>query len=69
MAKDLYGIISKGQGSFDLPFPQDGSDDAFLKRVIQPIYNVIQKVCAQMLYGVLFFAKCSLTLFIYFMFG
>ncbi|KAM3317938.1 hypothetical protein ACQJBY_035582 [Aegilops geniculata] len=43
MAKDLYGIISKGQGSFDLPFPQDGSDDAFLNRVIQPIYNVIQK--------------------------
>ncbi|EMS45678.1 hypothetical protein TRIUR3_09588 [Triticum urartu] len=40
MARDLYGIISS---SFDPLFRPDGRDDAFLKLVIQPIYNVIRK--------------------------
>ncbi|KAF7081798.1 hypothetical protein CFC21_085704 [Triticum aestivum] len=40
MARDLYGIMSS---SFDPLFRPDGRDDAFLKLVIQPIYNVIQK--------------------------
>uniref|UniRef100_A0ACD5VR14 Uncharacterized protein n=1 Tax=Avena sativa TaxID=4498 RepID=A0ACD5VR14_AVESA len=42
MARDLYDIISdRREGSFDPPFRREGSDDAFLQLVIQPIYNVI----------------------------
>lgn len=42
MARDLYAIISdRKEGSFDPPFRREGSDDAFLQLVIQPIYSVI----------------------------
>ncbi|PNT72150.1 hypothetical protein BRADI_2g40441v3 [Brachypodium distachyon] len=47
MARDLYDIISdKSEGSFDPPFRREGSDDAFLQLVIQPIYSIIQKEAA-----------------------
>uniref|UniRef100_M8C0S0 1,3-beta-glucan synthase n=1 Tax=Aegilops tauschii TaxID=37682 RepID=M8C0S0_AEGTA len=42
MARDLYDIISdRREGFFEPPFQREGSDDAFLQLVIQPIYNVI----------------------------
>ncbi|XP_051207595.1 callose synthase 7 [Lolium perenne] len=42
MARDLYAIISdRKEGPFDPPFRREGSDDAFLQLVIQPIYSVI----------------------------
>ncbi|CAM0881256.1 unnamed protein product [Alopecurus aequalis] len=42
MARDLYDIISDTRERFfDPPFRREGSDDAFLQLVIQPIYNVI----------------------------
>ncbi|PWZ30892.1 hypothetical protein Zm00014a_004348 [Zea mays] len=44
MARDLHDIISDtSQGSFEPPFQGEGSDDAFLQLVIQPIYSVMQK--------------------------
>ncbi|KAK3164457.1 hypothetical protein QOZ80_1AG0018870 [Eleusine coracana subsp. coracana] len=44
MARDLYEIISdRRQGYFEPPFRREGSDDAFLQLVIQPIYNVMLK--------------------------
>ncbi|CAL4956327.1 unnamed protein product [Urochloa decumbens] len=44
MARDLHDIISdRRQGLFDPPFQREGSDDAFLQLVIQPIYSVMQK--------------------------
>jgi len=47
MARDLHDIISdRREGSFDPPFQREGSDDAFLQLVIQPIYSVMQKVFA-----------------------
>ncbi|RLN23905.1 callose synthase 7-like [Panicum miliaceum] len=48
MARDLHDIISdRREGLFDPPFQQEGSDDAFLQLVIQPIYSVMQKMFAQ----------------------
>ncbi|OEL25066.1 Callose synthase 7 [Dichanthelium oligosanthes] len=48
MARDLHDIISdRREGYFDPPFQREGSDDAFLQLVIQPIYNVMQKMFAQ----------------------
>lgn len=49
MANDLNDIIFDG-GDFDPPFRREGNDDAFLQLIIQPIYDVIEKVCAPMLY-------------------
>jgi hypothetical protein len=47
MARDLHDIISdRREGFFDPPFQREGSDDAFLQLVIQPIYSVMQKVFA-----------------------
>ncbi|TVU33963.1 hypothetical protein EJB05_15782, partial [Eragrostis curvula] len=44
MARDLYDIISdRSQDYFEPPFRREGSDDAFLQLVIQPIYNVMLK--------------------------
>jgi callose synthase len=49
MARDLHDIISDtSQGSFEPPFQGEGSDDAFLQLVIQPIYSVMQKVFSHM---------------------
>jgi hypothetical protein len=60
MARDLYAIISdRKEGPFDPPFRREGSDDAFLQLVIQPIYSVIHNVSTQMSY-IAFLAKCSL---------
>lgn len=50
MARDLYDIISDRRQDFDPPFRREGSDDAFLQLVIQPIYSVMKQVCADMLY-------------------
>ncbi|ONM41821.1 Callose synthase 7 [Zea mays] len=48
MARDLHDIISDtSQGSFEPPFQGEGSDDAFLQLVIQPIYSVMQKEAAR----------------------
>ncbi|XP_044410314.1 putative callose synthase 6 isoform X3 [Triticum aestivum] len=47
MARDLYDIIlNEREGSFDPVFHREGSDDAFLQLIIQPIYNVIQNEAA-----------------------
>uniref|UniRef100_A0A0D9V1R5 1,3-beta-glucan synthase n=1 Tax=Leersia perrieri TaxID=77586 RepID=A0A0D9V1R5_9ORYZ len=44
MARDLYDIISdRREDSFDPPFRREGSDDAFLQLVIQPIFTVMQQ--------------------------
>ncbi|XP_062212503.1 callose synthase 7-like [Phragmites australis] len=44
MARDLYDIISdRREEYFDPPFRREGSDDAFLQLVIQPIFNVMRK--------------------------
>jgi callose synthase len=48
MARDLHDIISdRREGFFDPPFQREGSDDAFLQLVIQPIYSVMQKEAAR----------------------
>ncbi|PAN30833.1 hypothetical protein PAHAL_5G296500 [Panicum hallii] len=48
MARDLHDIISdRREGLFDPPFQREGSDDAFLQLVIQPIYSVMQKEAAR----------------------
>lgn len=53
MAKYLFEIIScKSEDTFDPPFGPEGTNDAFLHVVIQPIFNVMQKVCVEMLYHV-----------------
>jgi callose synthase len=46
MAKELYDIISRNDGSFDPLFQLEGSDNAFLEVVIEPIYRVIQNEAA-----------------------
>ncbi|RCV25733.1 hypothetical protein SETIT_5G189100v2 [Setaria italica] len=48
MARDLHDIISdRRDGWFDPPFQREGSDDAFLQLVIEPIYSVMQKEAAR----------------------
>ena len=57
MARDLHDIISdRREGLFDPPFQREGSDDAFLQLVIQPIYSVMQKVFA---YWFLLMCMCT----------
>uniref|UniRef100_A0A0E0FMP6 1,3-beta-glucan synthase n=1 Tax=Oryza nivara TaxID=4536 RepID=A0A0E0FMP6_ORYNI len=46
MARDLYDIISDRRQDFDPPFRREGSDDAFLQLVIQPIYSVMKQEAA-----------------------
>uniref|UniRef100_A0A0D9YA18 1,3-beta-glucan synthase n=1 Tax=Oryza glumipatula TaxID=40148 RepID=A0A0D9YA18_9ORYZ len=46
MARDLYDIISDRGQDFDPPFRREGSDDAFLQLVIQPIYSVMKQEAA-----------------------
>jgi len=51
MARDLHDIISdRREGPFEPPFQREGSDDAFLQLVIQPIYSVMQKVFSHMFF-------------------
>ncbi|XP_037482569.1 putative callose synthase 6 [Triticum dicoccoides] len=58
MAGDLYDILSNGSGDpFDPPFKREGSDGAFLQRVIQPIYNVIQNEVAMSKHGTVSHSK------------
>ncbi|KAL6607973.1 hypothetical protein ACP70R_041036 [Stipagrostis hirtigluma subsp. patula] len=42
MARDLHYILDKRE-EFDPPFEREGSPDAFLQLIIQPIYNVMLK--------------------------
>ncbi|CAM0878096.1 unnamed protein product [Alopecurus aequalis] len=58
MAKDLNDILSnRREDSFDPPIPKEVSDDAFLQKVIQPMYDIIQKEAATSKYGVLSHSK------------
>ncbi|KAK1642299.1 hypothetical protein QYE76_060104 [Lolium multiflorum] len=58
MAKDLYHLVLNGREScFDPPIQNGGSDDAFLKLVIQPIYDIIQKEAATSRYGTVSHSK------------
>jgi len=60
MARDLHGIISGiREGSFEPPFQREGSDDAFLQIVIQPIYSVMQKVFSHMFLLNVFFCTAN----------
>jgi hypothetical protein len=48
MARDLFGIISsRREGSFDPPVILEGSDDAFVELVSQPIYKIIHNEAAK----------------------
>jgi hypothetical protein len=48
MARDLCGIISgRRDGSFDPPIFLEGSDDAFVNLVSQPIYKIIHNEAAK----------------------
>ncbi|XP_066311942.1 callose synthase 7-like isoform X2 [Miscanthus floridulus] len=52
MARDLHDIISdRREGPFEPPFQREGSDDAFLQLVIEPIYSVMQQEAARSKHG------------------
>nr|CAB3473502.1 unnamed protein product [Digitaria exilis] len=57
MARNLHGIISDRSEVFNPPFQREGSDDAFLQTVIQPIYNVMQKEAARSEHGTMSHSK------------
>ncbi|XP_062200996.1 putative callose synthase 6 [Phragmites australis] len=58
MASDLHDIILDGREvCFDPPFRREGSDDAFLQLVIQPIYNVMWKEATRSKHGTVSHSK------------